>query len=143
MISLYRTLSTRYLSKRWFRAVLIVACIALGVATLVATRALSETMNKAGLQASNPLAGTADLLVTSLSVVSASAVGLARTLFGQCALLGAAALNPAFTVEFKPAGSSFVFSVVADLLSDLAKKVPVVIGKDLVEELGSLTRSVK
>jgi putative ABC transport system permease protein len=63
MLSVYRTLSTRYLSKRWFRATLIVACIALGVATLVATQSLSETMNRAGLAASNPLAGTADLLV--------------------------------------------------------------------------------
>src|ERR1051326_5273218 len=64
MLSVYRTLSTRYLSKRWFRALLIVACIALGVATLVATEALSETMNNAGLVASNPLAGTADLLIS-------------------------------------------------------------------------------
>lgn len=65
MLSVYRTLSIRYLARRWFRAVLIVASIALGVATLVATRSLSETMNKAGLQASNPLAGTADLLITN------------------------------------------------------------------------------
>ncbi len=40
MLSLYRTLSLRYLSRRWFRALLIVATIALGVGTLVATRAL-------------------------------------------------------------------------------------------------------
>jgi putative ABC transport system permease protein len=64
MFAVYRTLSLRYLAKRWFRAVLIIASIALGVSTLVATRALTETMNRAGLQASNPLAGTADLLVT-------------------------------------------------------------------------------
>jgi putative ABC transport system permease protein len=64
MLSLYRTLSLRYLAKRWFRAVLIIASIALGVSTLVATRALTETMHRAGLQASNPLAGTADLVVT-------------------------------------------------------------------------------
>jgi len=60
----------RYLSKRWFRAVLIVACIALGVATLVATRALSETMNKAGLQASNPLAAPRTCLLAAAATIS-------------------------------------------------------------------------
>ena len=34
MRSLYRTLSVRYLSRRWFRALLIVASIALGVGTV-------------------------------------------------------------------------------------------------------------
>ena len=47
MLSLYRTLSLRYLSRRWFRALLVVASIMLGVATLVATQALSATMSKA------------------------------------------------------------------------------------------------
>lgn len=65
MLSLYRTLSLRYLSRRWFRAMLIVASIALGVATLVATRALNETMSKAALNASNPMAGIADLVVSN------------------------------------------------------------------------------
>src|SRR5439155_7703786 len=51
MLSLYRTLSLRYLSRRWFRAALVVASIMLGVATLVATQALSETMSKATLAA--------------------------------------------------------------------------------------------
>src|SRR5262245_10517403 len=65
MLSVYRTLSVRYLSRRWFRAVLIVCSIALGVATLVATRALNETMTKAGLATVNPLAGVADLVVNN------------------------------------------------------------------------------
>jgi putative ABC transport system permease protein len=65
MISLYSTLSLRYLRRRWFRALLIVASIALGVATLVATRALNETMTRAGLATLNPLAGTADLIVSN------------------------------------------------------------------------------
>ena len=34
MFSVFRTLSLRYLSRRWFRAFLIVLSIALGVATL-------------------------------------------------------------------------------------------------------------
>src|SRR5436309_16062973 len=64
MLSLYRTLSLRYLSRRWFRALLIVASIALGVATLVATRALNDTMSRAALNAANPMAGIVDLVVT-------------------------------------------------------------------------------
>ena len=65
MLSLYRTLSLRYLSRRWFRAMLIVASIMLGVGTLVATQALSETMSKATLAAGNPTAGTIDLIITN------------------------------------------------------------------------------
>ena len=64
MLAVYRTLSTRYLSRRWFRALLIVISISLGVATLVATQALTETMLTAGAEAVNPMAGMADLLVT-------------------------------------------------------------------------------
>ena len=56
MLSVYRTLSVRYLRQRWTRASLIVASIALGVATLVATASLNETMNKAVHVAANPLA---------------------------------------------------------------------------------------
>src|ERR1700722_15308898 len=65
MLSLYRTLSLRYLSRRWFRAWLVVASIMLGVATLVATQALDATMSKAALASTNPIAGTVDLLVTN------------------------------------------------------------------------------
>src|SRR6266851_293866 len=65
MLSLHRTLSLRYLSRRWFRALLVVASIMLGVATLVATEALSETMSKATLAAGNPMAGTIDLIITN------------------------------------------------------------------------------
>jgi putative ABC transport system permease protein len=55
----------RYLSRRWFRASLIVASIMLGVATLVATQALNDTMSKATLASSNPMAGTIDLIITN------------------------------------------------------------------------------
>jgi putative ABC transport system permease protein len=64
-LSVYRTLSLRYLSQRWTRASLIVCSIALGVATLVATRALNETMSRAAQASTSPLAGTADLLVSN------------------------------------------------------------------------------
>src|SRR5260370_2545065 len=69
MFSLYRTLSLRYLSRRWFRAALVVASIMLGVATLVATQALNETMSKATLAAGNPMAGTIDFNVTGNSPI--------------------------------------------------------------------------
>jgi putative ABC transport system permease protein len=65
MLPLYRTLSLRYLSRRWFRASLIVASIALGVATLVATRTLNDTMARAVVASSNPLAGIVDLVVNN------------------------------------------------------------------------------
>lgn len=65
MFSVFRTLSWRYLCRRWFRAVLIVASIALGVATLVATQALNQTMSQAALTAANPLAGFADFIISN------------------------------------------------------------------------------
>lgn len=64
-ISLYRTLSLRYLQQRWSRAAMVVASIALGVATLVATRALNQSMTAAAQVASRPMAGIADLHVTN------------------------------------------------------------------------------
>jgi putative ABC transport system permease protein len=42
-----------------------VVSIALGVATLVATRALNETMTRAGLASINPMPGVADLVVSN------------------------------------------------------------------------------
>jgi putative ABC transport system permease protein len=64
MLSMYRTLSLRYLRQRWTRAALIVCSIALGVATLVATLSLNATMDKAVQASANPLAGGADLMVS-------------------------------------------------------------------------------
>src|SRR5438445_503101 len=65
MRSLYRTLSLRYLRQRWSRAALVIATIALGVATLVATRTLNESMTAAARGASTPLAESADLVVSN------------------------------------------------------------------------------
>src|SRR5713226_6665113 len=65
MLSVYRTLSLRYLGRRWLRALLIVASIALGVATLVATRALNQTMSTAGMASVNPMPGVVDLLISN------------------------------------------------------------------------------
>ncbi|MBV9121736.1 MAG: ABC transporter permease [Planctomycetes bacterium] len=65
MGSLYRTLSLRYLQQRWSRAVMIVASIALGVATLVATRALNQSMWQAARAAATPLPGLAPIHVSN------------------------------------------------------------------------------
>ena len=50
MFSVYTTLSLRHLRRHWVRAVLIVASIALGVGTLVATHSLNQTMGRAAVQ---------------------------------------------------------------------------------------------
>jgi putative ABC transport system permease protein len=63
MLALHRTISFRYLRQRWPRAVLVVASIALGVATLVATRALNEAMKRGTRGAVTPLAGFGELLI--------------------------------------------------------------------------------
>src|SRR5262245_23783421 len=63
--ALMRVLSLRYLHKRFDRAALIVASIALGVATLVSTRLLNGYIDAASHVTANPLEGTADLCVIS------------------------------------------------------------------------------
>src|SRR5262245_34034844 len=78
MFSVYQTLSLRFFSRHWVRVALIVASIALGVSTLVATRALNETMNRAGLASVNPMPGVADLVVSNGELTIPS--DLAKTL---------------------------------------------------------------
>src|SRR5437867_4627771 len=65
MLSVYLTLSVRYLRRRWFYALMIVASIASGVSLLVATRAINQTMTRAAQTATTPLAGTADFIVSN------------------------------------------------------------------------------
>jgi putative ABC transport system permease protein len=64
MPPLYRLLGLRYLLHRWDRAGLIVASIALGVATLVSTRILNQCIQTAASQTTTPL-GVGDLFVTN------------------------------------------------------------------------------
>src|SRR3954470_23294827 len=66
MLSLFRTLSLRYLWKHWVRASLIIASIALGVAAWVTTEVLYATLSHSLRQAASPLRGSADLYVTNL-----------------------------------------------------------------------------
>ena len=63
MLSLYQTLTSRYLRRRPMRSALIVVSITLGVAMLVGTRVLQQTMGAAARGAVNPLAGVADLMI--------------------------------------------------------------------------------
>jgi putative ABC transport system permease protein len=63
---LFRTfllLSSRYLRRRRLRTLLVVASIALGVATLVATRALNASLARAAQGAVTPFSAATDLLV--------------------------------------------------------------------------------
>ena len=64
MPPLYRLLSLRYLLHRWDRAGLIVASIALGVATLVSSRILNQCLESAAATSTTPL-GVGDLFVTN------------------------------------------------------------------------------
>lgn len=65
MLSIHQTLSLPYFRLHKARTALIITSIALGVATLVATRALNESMTLAVGQSVTPLAGVADLLVSN------------------------------------------------------------------------------
>jgi putative ABC transport system permease protein len=65
MLALQRSLSLGYLRQHPTRSVLVVLSIALGVSTLVATRLLNQSVNRAAREAVNPLARKADLLVVN------------------------------------------------------------------------------
>lgn len=62
--AVYRLLGLRYMLHRWDRAGLIVASIALGVATLISARILNQCLESAAQDTTTP-AGTADLYVTN------------------------------------------------------------------------------
>lgn len=62
--SVYRVLSLRYLLQRWDRALLIVASIALGVATLISARILNQCIEAAAQDTTTP-GGSAELYVTN------------------------------------------------------------------------------
>jgi putative ABC transport system permease protein len=62
--SVYRVLSLRYLLQRWDRGLLIVASIALGVATLISARILNQCIETAAQDTTTP-GGNAALYVTN------------------------------------------------------------------------------
>src|SRR4051812_28568554 len=63
-MSVYRVLALRYLLHRWDRAALIVASIALGVATLVSARILNQCIEAAAQDTTTP-GGAGHLYVTN------------------------------------------------------------------------------
>src|SRR5262245_34817827 len=65
LLSLFRTVSTHYLRKRWDRAALIIASIALGVAMLVSTQLLNACLDAATSESVAPGAENADLVVSA------------------------------------------------------------------------------
>jgi putative ABC transport system permease protein len=65
MLLLYRTLSLRYWGRCRVRCGLVLLCIALGVATCVATSVLDSNLEKAFQRSATPLAGCADLYVSN------------------------------------------------------------------------------
>ncbi|MFO0937006.1 MAG: FtsX-like permease family protein [Gemmataceae bacterium] len=65
MMSLFRLTALRPLTRRWERSFLVVASIALGVATLVSSRILNERVESATNATTTPLKATADLFVTN------------------------------------------------------------------------------
>src|SRR5262245_50634081 len=72
VLSLHQSLSLPHFRLHKARTGLIGTSIALGVATLVATRALNDSMTQAVNQSVTPFAGVADLLVSNASGVRAS-----------------------------------------------------------------------
>jgi putative ABC transport system permease protein len=62
--SVYQILSLRYLLQRWDRALLIIASIALGVATLISARILNQCIETAAQDTTTP-GGSADLYVAN------------------------------------------------------------------------------
>ena len=64
MFMVFRLLSLRYVLKKWDRAALIVASIALGVATLVSTRILNQVIQEAAANTTTPL-GLGDVFISN------------------------------------------------------------------------------
>jgi len=73
MRTVFRLLSLRYLLQRWDRSALIVASIALGVATLVSTRIMNNVIETAAADTTTPL-GIGDLFITN------GELGVSRTI---------------------------------------------------------------
>jgi putative ABC transport system permease protein len=89
MLTLHRSLSVGYLRLHPTRAVLIVLSIALGVATLVATRLLNQSINQEAPEAVNPMAKIADLVVMNAQT------GVPRTLAAELRRAGIRGLRDA------------------------------------------------
>jgi putative ABC transport system permease protein len=65
MTSLFHLIGLRPLARRWDRSLLVIASIALGVATLVSSRILNERIESAAQATTTPLKSTADLYLSN------------------------------------------------------------------------------
>jgi putative ABC transport system permease protein len=118
MLSLYRTLSLRYHQQHWFRAVLVIVSIALGVATLVFTRVLNQTLLAATRNAATPLAGAADLSVSN------SQFGVPLSLRDRLRVPGVLAVKPRLFEQVQIAEGEIIRTVrivAADPLVELGE----------------------
>src|SRR5947207_12780216 len=96
MLSLYRTVSFRYFMLRRSRALLVIISILLGVALLVATRVLIQSMLSASNENLNPFSRAADLIIMNGETgVSGQLVGEIE----QAKIPGVAQVEPLVVVD--------------------------------------------
>jgi len=82
LASLFQSLSSRYLARRWNRAGLVVISIGLGVAMLVSTQLLNDCLENVVRESTAPGMEIADLVVTANRKVKLDLVPKLRTLQG-------------------------------------------------------------
>jgi putative ABC transport system permease protein len=82
LFSLFRTLSTRYLSKRWDRTGLVVISIGLGVSMLVSTQLLNHCLDNVVRESTAPGIESADLCVTANRKVRIELAAKLQTITG-------------------------------------------------------------
>jgi putative ABC transport system permease protein len=124
-MSVYRLLALRYLLQRWDRAALIVASIALGVATLVSARILNQCIEVAAQDTTTPGAN-AELFVTN------GEAGVARSVTDE---LRAAKLPGVKSVQ------PLVFERVT--LPDLDGRISILVGAEVSTQLLSEENPLK
>lgn len=124
-MSVYRLLAVRYLLQRWDRAALIVASIALGVATLVSARILSQCIEAAAQDTTTPGA-SAELAVTN------GEAGVLRSLSDE---LRAAAVPGVRSVQ------PLIYDRVT--LPDLDGRVAVLLGAEVSSQLLTKDNALK
>lgn len=116
-MSVYRLLALRYLLQRWDRAALIVASIALGVATLISARILNQCIEAAAQDTTTP-GGSAELYVTN------GEAGVLRSVTDE---LRAANINGVRSVQ------PLVFERVS--LPDLDGRISILVGAEVSTQL--------
>src|SRR5436305_1014592 len=114
MLSVYLTLSLRYLRRRWFYALMIIASIASGVCLLVATHAINQTMGRAAQAAATPMAGAVDLILSN------GETPIDQALVDELKIVGISAASPRIfeNVQLPDHGNRTVLLVGIDVLAE-------------------------